>query len=87
VKSQSLLKAVESIRHRAARSNTMLPINKGFNQVIPRSMANSGTELDECCGDITQSEVPAAMDAVKSSLPQSETGISLDEVFKKYERK
>jgi hypothetical protein len=65
----------------------MLPINKGFNQVIPRSMANSGVDLDECFGEITQSEVPAAMDAFESSLPQSETGISLDEVFRKYERK
>jgi hypothetical protein len=42
------------------------------NQKIPKSMRDSGTNLDECCGDITQSEVPAAMDAHKCSLPEAE---------------
>lgn len=56
-------------------------------QTIPRSMRDSGANLDEGCGEITQSEVPSLMDSYKGSLPQSESGISLDEVFRKYEKK
>jgi hypothetical protein len=47
-------------------------LSQPTNQKIPRSMANSGVNLDECCGDITQSEVPAAMDSYKSSVSEAE---------------
>lgn len=40
----------------------MLP-NKPFNQEIPKSMQNSGTELDSGCGNIEYAE--AGMDASK----------------------
>ena len=39
-------------------------------QTIPRSMRDSGANLDEGCGEITQSEVPSLMDSYKGSLPQ-----------------
>lgn len=42
------------------------------NQKVPLSMRDSGTNLDEGCGDITQSEVPAAMDSCKSSIPEAD---------------
>ncbi len=62
----------------------MLP-DKGFNMPMPKSQLNSGTELDECCGDITQAD--DLSEIAGGSLPQSETGVSLDEVFRKYDRK
>ncbi|MGB8801875.1 MAG: hypothetical protein WCC97_14415 [Candidatus Acidiferrales bacterium] len=42
------------------------------NKTIPTSMQNSGANLDPCCGEITQSTVPAAMDSYKSSIPEAE---------------
>jgi hypothetical protein len=32
------------------------------NQLFPRSLASSGSELDECCGDIKQSEAGLGLD-------------------------
>jgi hypothetical protein len=57
----------------------MLPENqtnkspdKPYNKTVPRSMANSGLDLDEACPTIEQSSVPAAMDSYKSSIPEAE---------------
>jgi len=44
---------------------------KPYNQLRPRVLASSGTELDEACPEIEQSELPAAMDSHKSDIPTS----------------
>jgi hypothetical protein len=49
----------------------MLP-NKGFNMPMPPSQLNGGRKLDDGCGEIAQSEVPAAMDCYKSTIPEAE---------------
>lgn len=45
--------------------------SKPENQLIPKSMANSGADLDSGCGEIKQSDVPGLMDSHKSSIPTS----------------
>ena len=63
----------------------MLPINKGFNQEIPRSMANSGQDLDEGFGDISTAEDFSS--TAGGSLPQSEAGQGLDKAIRSIDRK
>jgi hypothetical protein len=46
--------------------------SKPYNQTIPKSQQDGGRNLDDGCGEITQSEIPAAMDSYKSSLPEAE---------------
>ena len=53
----------------------MLPINKGFNQVIPRSMQNSGQDLDEGFGDI--STAADLTSVAGGSMDQAEGGKGL----------
>ena len=49
----------------------MLP-NKPFNMPMPKSQVNSGTNLDDGCGEIEQAEASGLMDAHKSSIPEAE---------------
>jgi hypothetical protein len=46
--------------------------DKGYNMEMPTSQLGGGLNLDDGCGEIKQSEVPAAMDAHKSTIPEAE---------------
>jgi hypothetical protein len=51
---------------------------KPRNMEMPRSQTSSGIELDEVCGEVTQSDVPSLMDSHASSVPQAEAGKFMD---------
>jgi hypothetical protein len=60
---------------------------KPYNMPMPRSQTSSGSELDGCCGEVTQSEVPSLMDSHASSVPQAEAGRGFDKAIRSINRK
>jgi hypothetical protein len=46
--------------------------NKIYNGMVPSSMANSGTDLDEACPEIYQAEATGLMDGYKGTIPEAE---------------
>jgi hypothetical protein len=62
----------------------MLP-DKGFNMEMPKSQLNGGTELDECCGDISTAADLSSM--AGGSMDQAEGGKGLDRAVRTIDRK
>jgi hypothetical protein len=58
---------------------------KPYNMPMPRSQTSSGSELDECCGELTQSADLSSMSG--GSMEQSEAGQGLDKAIRSIDRK
>ena len=45
--------------------------NKIYNGMVPSSMANSGTDLDEACPEIYDAGTTAMVDGYKGTIPEA----------------
>ena len=60
---------------------TQRDFSKPWNQLRPLPLRSSGTELDECCGEISESSASTLADS--SSIPLAAAGRSLDAGLRK----
>jgi hypothetical protein len=51
--------------------NSDKEFNKIYNGMVPSSMANSGTDLDEACPEIYDAGTTAMVDSHRGSIPQA----------------